>query len=101
MELRRRRRGSRGPSVSPRAGAAALGAAKTVAPVRSLADQAVGSPRVLADDLVRDLGRQVAELLLDVLRGLRPHAVAVRIVGAPHQRLDAHVLDELGADAVE
>src|SRR5437667_4234864 len=57
--------------------------------------------RVLAGDLLRDVGRQVAELLLDVLRRLRPHAVAVRIVGAPHERLDAHVLDELGADAVE
>src|SRR5439155_8108572 len=32
---------------------------------------------------------------------LGPHAVAVRVVGAPHQGLDAHVLDELGADAVE
>src|SRR5437899_9921210 len=57
--------------------------------------------RVLAGDLLRDVGRQVTELLLDVLGRLRPHAVAVRVVGAPHERLDAHVLDQLGADAVE
>src|SRR5215475_6272862 len=43
----------------------------------------------------------MTELLLDVLEGLGPHAVAVRIVGAPHQSLHPHVLDELGADAVE
>ena len=43
----------------------------------------------------------MAELLVDVLGRLRPHAVPVRIVRAPHQRLHAHVVDELGADAVE
>ena len=50
---------------------------------------------------MRDVGRQVAELLGDVLGGVRPHAVGVRVVGAPHQGLDAHVVDQLGADAVE
>src|SRR5437016_10982154 len=63
-------------------------------------DQPVELPRVLARDLVRDVGRQVAELLGDVFRRLGPDAVGVRVVGAPHQRLDAHVLDQLGADAV-
>src|SRR5438067_2738607 len=64
-------------------------------------EQLVELARILARDLVRDVGRQMAELLLDVFRGLGPHAVTVRVVGAPHQRLDAHVFDELGADAVE
>src|SRR5438034_1074 len=64
-------------------------------------DQAVELPRVLADDLVRHLGGQMAELLLDVLGGFRPHPIAVRIVGAPHEGLHADVVDELGADAVE
>src|SRR5213594_771928 len=71
-----------------------------VRPIRA-SHEPVELARVLAGDLVRDVGRQVAELLLDVLRRLRPHAVAVRIVGAPHERLDAHVLDALGVDAVE
>src|SRR5437867_4231051 len=66
-----------------------------------LLDQAVELPRVLADDLVRHLGGQMTELLLDVLGGLRPHPVAVRIVGAPHEGLHPDVVDELGADAVE
>src|SRR6185436_19428345 len=66
-----------------------------------VSQQPVELAGVLAGDLVRDVGRQVAELLLDVLRRLGPHAVAVRVVRAPHERLDAHVLDELGADAVE
>src|SRR3989475_9680577 len=62
--------------------------------------QPVELPRVLARDLVRDVGRQVAELLGDVLRRLRPDAVGMRVVGAPHERLDAHVVDQPGADAV-
>src|SRR5215470_1501348 len=66
-----------------------------------LLDQAVEIPCVLADDLVGHVRRQMAELLLDVLGGLGPHAVAVWIVGAPHERLHADVVDELGADAVE
>src|SRR2546427_7464073 len=62
--------------------------------------QPVELPRVLARDLVRDVGREVAELLGDVLRRLGPHAVGMRVVGAPHERLDAHVVDEPGADAI-
>src|SRR5713101_8918950 len=61
-----------------------------------LLDQTVEFPGVFTGDLVRRLGRQVAELLLDVLRGLGPDAVAVRVVGAPHERLDAHLVDQLG-----
>src|ERR1700719_10521 len=52
-------------------------------------------------DLVHDLGRQALELLLDVFRGFRPYAVGVRIIGAPHQRFDPDVVDELGADPIE
>jgi hypothetical protein len=40
-------------------------------------------------------------LLLDVFGGFRSDAVGVRIVGAPHHRLDADVINELGADRVE
>src|SRR4029453_17854439 len=66
-----------------------------------LLDKTVELARVLAGDLLDVVLREGAELLLDVLRRLRPHAVGVRIVGTPHQRLDAHVVDELGADRVE
>src|SRR6185295_11004168 len=66
-----------------------------------LLDQAVELPRVLADDLAHGRSGQVAELLLDVLGGLRPHSVAVGIVGAPHQRVLADLVDHLGPDAVE
>src|SRR5690242_11600359 len=65
-----------------------------------LVDQAVELAGVLAGDLVGDVGRQVAELLGDVFSGIRPDAVGMRVVGAPHQGFDAHVLDQLGADAV-
>src|SRR5215475_13067020 len=64
-------------------------------------DEPVELAGVLAGDLVHDVGRQMPELLLDEAGRLRPDTVRVRIVRAPHERLDAHVLDELGADAVE
>src|SRR5206468_12187532 len=70
-------------------------------PPRFLGYQPVELARVLAGHLVSQLRGQMAELLVDVLGRLRPHAVPVRIVRAPHQRLHAHVVDELGADAVE
>src|SRR5437016_11764856 len=41
------------------------------------------------------------ELLLDVARRLGPDAVGMRIVRPPHERLDAHLLDQLGADRIE
>jgi hypothetical protein len=50
---------------------------------------------------VHDFGRKAGELFLDVFRGFRPHAVGVRVIGAPHQGFDADVVDELCADRVE
>src|SRR5580700_4116499 len=47
-----------------------------------------------------DVGRQVAELVVDILRRFRPDTIGMREVRAPHQGLDAHILDQLGADAV-
>src|SRR5439155_19183724 len=67
----------------------------------ALFHQTVKLPGVLAGDLPHDVGRQMAELLLDVLRGFRPDAVSVRIIRGPHQRLDAHLVDHLRADAIE
>src|SRR6185503_11322472 len=67
---------------------------------RPSARQAVELRRVVTRDHPRDLRRQLLELLADVLLGLRPDAVGMRVVGAPHQRLGAHLVDELGADAV-
>src|SRR4051794_13737187 len=82
---------------SKNSGGARQGAAMRYASV----DQPVEFAGVLARDLVHDLGREAGELLLDVFRGFRPHAVGVRVVGAPHQGLDADVVDELSADRVE
>src|SRR5262245_41639171 len=70
----------------PARGAGAVGRA-----VPKLVDQPVELPRVLARDLLDHVGRQVTELLGDVLRRLRPHAVGVGIVRRPHERLDAHL----------
>src|SRR5919197_6409946 len=67
----------------------------------ALFDQAVEPSGILAGDFAGDVGRQVSELLLDVLRGFGPDAVRVGIVGAPHERLHAHIVDQLGADAVK
>src|SRR5262249_21545988 len=69
--------------------------------LRLLLHQAIELRGIVARDLPSHVLRQMAKLLLDVLRGLRPHAVRMRIVRAPHQRLDADVVDELGADAIE
>src|SRR5580704_10811984 len=57
--------------------------------------------RVLAGDLVDLVGGQVGELLLDKLVRFRPHTVGVRVVGTPHHRFEADIVDQLGADAVE
>src|SRR4029450_7249709 len=91
---------SRSARPAPRRWQRAPSSSRTL-PGRRLLDQAVEAPRVLAGDLVCVIGGEVAELLLDVLVGLGPHAVGVGIVGAPHQGLDAHLLDQLAADAVE
>src|SRR5215467_8464060 len=45
------------------------------------ARQAVELRRVVTRDHARDLGRQLLELLADVLLRLRPDAVGVRVVG--------------------
>src|SRR5689334_24181423 len=76
-------------------------ARSAMARLRALLDQAVELRGILAGDLAHDVGGQVAELLLDVLARLRPDAVGVRIVRRPHERLHAHLVDELGADAIE
>src|SRR5438128_1314938 len=68
---------------------------------RLLVDQPVELAGVLAGDLGDDVRGQVAELLGDVLGRLRPDTVGMRVVGAPHQRLDTDVVDELGADGIE
>src|SRR5437870_13181893 len=68
---------------------------------RLLVDQPVELAGVLAGDLGDDVRGQVAELLGDVLRRLRPDTVGMRVVGAPHERLHADVVDELGADGIE
>src|SRR5215212_8237 len=47
------------------------------------------------------VGRQARELLFDVLRGFRPHAIGMRVIGAPHERAHTHLVDQLSADAVE
>src|ERR1700751_6121141 len=49
-----------------------------------LVHQAVELAGVLAGHLAGDFGRQMRELLVDVLLRLRPHAVGVREVRAPH-----------------
>src|SRR5574339_1047778 len=67
----------------------------------SLLDQAVEPPGVQARDLAHRGRRQVSELLLDVLGRLRPHPVAVGVVGPPHQGVLADLVDQLGADPVE
>src|ERR1700758_1338538 len=46
--------------------------------------EAVQLRGVVADDLLADIGRQVPQLLLDVLLRVRVDAVRVREVGAPH-----------------
>src|SRR3989475_10924869 len=68
---------------------------------RLLVDQPVELAGVLAGDLGDDVRGQVAELLGDVLRRLRPDTVGMRVAGAPHERPHADVVDELGADGIE
>src|SRR4051812_29069665 len=66
-----------------------------------LVDQAVELAGVLADDLVGDLRREMAELVFDVFARVRPDAVGMRIIGTPHEGFDPQILDQFGADAVE
>src|ERR1700704_3987772 len=73
----------------------------TALPIPGSAHQAIELSGVLAGDLVDDVRREMAELLLDVTRRLRPDPIGMRIVRAPHERLDAHLLDQLGADRID
>src|SRR5262245_8883934 len=94
--------------TTPSAGAGAaaqvpsqcLSAGKVALLELSLVHQPVELAGVFAGDLVGYVGRQVAELFGDVFRRIRPDAVGMRVVRAPHQGFDSHVLDQLGADAV-
>src|SRR5215472_9056197 len=70
------------------------------APAQLVSEQAVEPAGVLAGHLLDDVDRQVLELLVDIAPRLRPHAIRVGVVRAPHQGLDAHLVDQLGADAV-
>src|SRR5262249_56770896 len=88
-------------SAMPRPTARPSGPARFIAVGARLLDQAVELAGVLARDLVDHVGGQVAELLFDVLRRLGPHPVAWPVVRRPHQRLGAHLVDHLRADAVE
>src|SRR6266850_4072268 len=49
---------------------------------------------VLAGDLAAHLGRQVPQLALDVLARVRPHAVGMREVGAPHDLVGAQLVEQ-------
>src|SRR5260370_12811722 len=64
---------------------------------RNLVDQAVELAGVLAGHLEGGFGRQVAELLFDVLLRFRPDALGMGIVGTPHHGLEAHLVDALVA----
>src|SRR4051812_5464511 len=63
--------------------------------------QTVELPRVLTGDLAHGVRPHFAELLGDVFGRLRPHAVGVRIIGAPHERLFTELFDQLRADRIE
>src|SRR5262245_40839817 len=89
-------------TAMPRTTARPGGPARLIAVAGArLLDQAVELAGVLARDLLDHVGRQVAELLFDVLRRLWPHPVGVRVVRGPHERLGTHLVDHLRADPVE
>src|SRR5260370_15110389 len=67
----------------------------------ALIHQAVELGGVLAGDLVDHLRRQSGELLVDVFCRFLPDAVRMRVIRAPHDGLDADIVDQLGADRVE
>src|SRR5207249_10621452 len=64
------------------------------------ANETVELARVLADDLPADVGSQVTELTLDELARVGPDAVGVREVRAPHDVVDADLVEQLDADAI-
>src|SRR5437870_6659476 len=64
------------------------------------ANEAVELARVLADDLTADVGSQVTELTLDELARVGPDAVGMGEVRAPHDVVDADLVEQLDADAI-
>src|SRR4029077_4896554 len=76
------------------------GPGKTPSFVGPYLRQAVELGGVVAGYFAQDGGGQVAELLVDILGRIGPDAVRMRVVRAPHQGLDADVVDQLGPDAV-
>src|SRR2546426_415602 len=64
------------------------------------ANETVELARVLADDLPADVGSQVTELTLDELARVGPDAVRMGEVRAPHDVVDADLVEQLDADAI-
>src|SRR6266850_6828787 len=62
--------------------------------------EAVERGGVVADDLAADLRGQVPQLAVDVLLGVRPHAVGMREVRAPHDLVHAQLVEQLDADRI-
>src|SRR5205823_9198196 len=75
-------------------------AARSSSSRAALEREAVELRGVLADDLAADVGGQVAQLALHVLARVRPHAVGMRKVRAPHDLVDAELVDELDPDRI-
>src|SRR5689334_383042 len=63
-------------------------------------DQAVELADILADDLASNVGGQTAELALNVFLRIREDTIGMRIIGSPHDVLDADFVEQPGADAV-
>src|SRR5207244_12454707 len=64
------------------------------------ANETVELARVLADDLSADVGSQVTELTLDELARVGPDAVRMGEVRAPHDVVDADLVEQLDAHAI-
>src|SRR2546425_5318478 len=68
--------------------------------IAASADEAVEPARVLANDLLAHGRGQVAELALDELARVGPHAIGMGKVRAPHDGVVPEIVDEVDADAV-
>src|SRR5438445_685797 len=84
------RQAVRAPSPRPRSARRAV----------ALLHEPVELAGVLADDLPADVRRQMPELALDVLRGIRPDAIGMREIRRPHDIVDPELVEELHADLV-
>src|SRR6185436_13966250 len=62
--------------------------------------EAVQRRGVVAHDLAAGRRGQVAQLAVDVLLGVRPHAVGMREVRAPHDLVLAQLVEQLDADGI-